>query len=136
MAVVKLYSKESEGIWVHYGQCDDPATCRDTLFKVRRPDSPEVRKLVNKHRRVRHERDPKGQWQRIEETDDSFINEWIELFVLDWKNVLDEHDQPIPFSKDNLMKLLRSGEVVDFLMEVLRAANLDAYAVKEAELGN
>lgn len=140
MGKIRVYSKEEQdGIWVHFGECTKSELnpiCTDSQFKIRRPSPAALRELARKHRKDRAWRNPAGQWQQIQETDDEFVMAWMEMYVLDWKNILDETDQPVPFSKEALAKVLKSSEVVDFLLEILRAANLDAYKVKEAELGN
>ena len=135
---LKLYPREAtDGLWVHYRECDSPSDCRDTHFRIRRPDTQAMRELSRKHRKTRFVKNPAGQWTQIEEVDDDFTMEWVKQFVLDWRHVFNaDTGEPVPFSHDALLYFLRSGEVVDFLLEVLRAANLDDYAIKEAAQGN
>jgi hypothetical protein len=136
MSTLKVYAEEAEGLWVHFGECEAPSACRCTRFKIRRPSTKEIRDLTRKHRKTRSWKTPGGQWQQIEETDDSFTEDWVKAFLLGWENVFDRQNQPVPFSTVAVVEVLKSGQVVDFLLEVLRASNLDAYLIEEASTKN
>lgn len=136
LSAIKIDSARAEqGDWV-----GDLPDCGDLRLKVRGVRNSDARRLRQKLlASVPRDQTERGGMLKPQADDEISAKITAETILVDWANLTDENDQPIPFSKEKALELLLNPDYFVFRNAVSFAANMVADIEKnnrEADQGN
>ena len=119
-------NKESGGIWIPICENDDGSECRVKIKRLK-ASSKEYARLVAK--KQRNKRGIGNRNRKIDEALEIHREVFFELCLVTWENVLDINNKKIPFTKENVLKVLE--ELPEFF-ELLQNEASDINNFKDA----
>lgn len=118
---------EDEGVWIDFGA--------GMQLKVARLGNQKCQDLVARLQRPHLKKMRKGNLSQVE-IDEIMRKAISECVLLGWENLLDEKDNPIPYSTEKAFELLGTKDFMSEVMGIAQDADNFRDEVQEDSLGN
>jgi len=119
---------EQDGVWVPYEHGFE--------VKLARIGNPRFKEFMMKNGKQQMRRLTSSQDVDLDTADELMREAIAETILLDWRGLLDDHDKPIPFSKEEARKALQIDDFYREIFSLAQERSLFAIQDQKAAEGN